>query len=71
MITYIYNDEVGPNFDFKALSADPVLKDDFVFMAVDQPSKALQQDEKLPGLVGRMRKTENYGAGSFFTFNGM
>jgi len=31
----------------------------------------LQGNEKLPGIVGRFRKTEQYAAGMVFTFNGL
>ena len=53
VITYLFNDEFGPNFDYLALSADVELSDDFVSMAVQNPSSRLigMNDEvKLPTL---------------------
>lgn len=38
VLAYLYNDEQGPNFDFKALSVDPELTN-IVFMAVAEPSQ--------------------------------
>lgn len=34
VVTYLFDDEFGPNFDFLALSADEELSEYFVFMAV-------------------------------------
>ena len=42
-VLYLYEDE-PVQFAYKALSSDPYLKDDFVFMALDGPSDALKQD---------------------------
>ena len=37
-ILYMYDDEEGVNFTYKAISADPHLDDDFNFFAIDSPS---------------------------------
>jgi hypothetical protein len=37
VLAYLYNDDKGPNFDFKALSVEPELQN-IVFMAVAEPS---------------------------------
>lgn len=50
-IAYIYNDEQGPDFDFRALSMDEDLKKKFVFFAVQNPSKNLKSNS-IPGIVG-------------------
>jgi len=41
-VCYIYEDDKGASFDFRALSADRWLKDDFVFFAVDNPSDLIK-----------------------------
>ena len=38
VVNYIYDDDEGVNFTYKAVSTDPVLADDFVFFATDGPS---------------------------------
>lgn len=42
VVCYIYEDDQGASFDFRALSSDKWLKDDFVFFAVDNPSDLLK-----------------------------
>ena len=37
-LAYLYDDSEGANFMFRALSAEPVLQDDFVFMAISDPT---------------------------------
>ena len=34
VIAYLFEDDHGPNLDFKALSVDNLLKDDFVFLSI-------------------------------------
>jgi hypothetical protein len=34
VVSYIFDDEIGPNLAFKALSVDPELTDDFAFTAI-------------------------------------
>jgi len=70
VVCYIYEDDVGANFDFRALSADPWLKDDFVFFAVDNPSDLLKNPNgQLPAITGIFRQTETTPPGSAFYFN--
>lgn len=38
VVNYIYDDDNGVDFTYKAVSTDPVLKDDFIFYATDGPS---------------------------------
>ena len=58
MYLYDGNEEQVVDFKFKALSSDPWLKDDFVFMAVDGPDDTLTQGNPLPGVGGLMVKDE-------------
>lgn len=59
VVTYLYEDEVGPNLAWRALSVDPDLADDFVFMSIENPSTHMKMDKgkpmKMPNLVGVMR----------------
>jgi len=41
VVAYLYDDDLGASFDFRALSSDKWLKDDFVFFAVDGPSNLI------------------------------
>jgi hypothetical protein len=66
VVTYLFNDEVGPNLDFKALSVDAELKQDFSFFAIQNPSTTLAEPQNLPTIIGVMRENENYAAGSIF-----
>jgi hypothetical protein len=65
VICYLFDDDYGASLDFKALSADKYLQDDFIFMAVQHPSYALKADtiKQLPNLVGRVK-----GSTSLFYF---
>ena len=42
-VVYMYNDNEGANFLFKALSYDRWLQKDFVFMALSNPSDTMKQ----------------------------
>ena len=55
-MVYMYdgNEEHLVPFTYKALSADPWLQDDFVFMAVDGPDETMTQGNPLPGIAGLM-----------------
>lgn len=37
-VLYMYDGDVGMEFAYRAVSADPWLQDDFVFMALDGPT---------------------------------
>jgi hypothetical protein len=41
VVVYMYDDQVGASFMFKALSADVDLQQDFIFMAVYKPSEMM------------------------------
>ena len=42
VICYLFDDGMGASLDFKALSADSLLQDDFIFMAVENPSSVMR-----------------------------
>lgn len=48
-ILYMY-DGGGVDFTYKAISADPWLQNDYVFMAIDGPSDSLKQEGTLPAI---------------------
>lgn len=52
-IAYLY-DGTGVDFTFKAISADPWMKDDFIFMAIDGPSESMTQNSPLPAITGML-----------------
>ena len=71
VVAYLYDDDLGASFDFRALSTDRWLKDDFVFFAIDSPSNLMAHtNEKLPLITGIFRETEKHPPGSAFHFNG-
>ena len=49
-ILYMYDGAIGMEFAYKALSADPYLQEDFVFMAIDGPSDSLLNGSPLPAI---------------------
>ncbi len=57
VVCYIYQDDSGASFDFRALSVDRWLKDDFVFFAVDNPSDLIKTHTggQLPAITGIFR----------------
>jgi hypothetical protein len=71
-VCYLYDDNQGASFDFRALSSDRWLKDDFVFFAIDNPSSVLRSHiaGHLPAITGTFRQNENQPAGSAFFLNG-
>ena len=42
VLNYIYDDENGVDFTYKAVSTDPILSDLFVFFATDGPSESMK-----------------------------
>ncbi len=70
-VCYLYDDSDGVNFTFKALSADPYLQDDYVFMAVDGPSSEMRGDATLPTIQGMMVIDEENPSPRIFNFAGM
>ena len=42
VIAYLFDDDHGPNLDFKALSVDNLLKDDFVFLSISNPIEQIR-----------------------------
>ena len=55
-VLYMYDstEDQKVAFEFKAVSADPYLKDGFQFMAVDGPSESMHQNEPLPAIQGML-----------------
>jgi len=72
VVCYVYDDDTGASFDFRALSSDRWLKDDFVFFAVDSPTDLIKPyiGSQLPAITGIFRADGNHPAGSAFHFNG-
>lgn len=71
VMTYLFNDPLkGASFDFKALSADPFLQDDYMFLAVENPSKMLTSSlQELPQILGKVRRgTVGTQEGNLFFF---
>ena len=69
-VLYIYEDG-GVDFTYKALSTDPYLKDDFVFMALDGPSDSMKNDQTLPAVTGMLFIDEENPTPRIFSFQGM
>ena len=67
-ILYMYDDEDGVNFTYKAVSADPFLDEDFVFYAIDSPSQSMRNNQPLPGIQGMMVIDEENPAPRIFNF---
>jgi len=71
VVAYLYEDDKGASFDFRALSSDKWLRDDFVFFAVDSPTMLREYvNGPLPAITGIFRQTESHPPGSAFHFNG-
>lgn len=68
VVNYIYDDENGVDFTYKAVSTDPILGDSFVFFATDSPSESMKGDNTLPALVGMMPIDEENPAPRIFNF---
>lgn len=74
VIAYLFEDDHGPNLDFKALSVDNLLKDDFVFLSISDPIEQIRGEfatNKLPTINGVMRDNEQYDAGAVFNLGGL
>jgi hypothetical protein len=59
------------DFAYKALSADPYLQDDFIFMAVDDPPESLRKENTLPAIEGLMPIDEENPTPRVFAFQGL
>lgn len=70
-VLYYYNGGDGVDFVYKAISSDPYLKDDFIFMAVDGPSDSLVADGTVPGIQGMMPINEENPAPRIFSLSGL
>ena len=68
VVNYIYDDENGVDFTYKAVSTDPILEDSFVFFATDSPSASMIGDNTLPALVGMMPIDEENPSPRVFNF---
>ena len=72
VVNYIYDDENGVDFTYKAVSTDPILSDLFVFFATDGPSASMKsQAERLPALVGMLPIDEENPSPRIFNFQGL
>lgn len=65
VLVYLFKDYKGINLDFKALSADIKLQNDFVFMAVENPSLQTRREfnDALPSMHGMFREGKFNSAG--------
>ena len=70
-VLYMYEDDSGVNFTYKALSTDPHLRDDFVFMALDGPSDQIKNDQIMPAITGMLFIDEENPTPRIFNFQGM
>jgi len=64
-------DNASVDFSFKALSTEPYLKDNFVFMALDGPSKEMIGENTLPAITGMLGIDEENPTPRIFNFAGM
>ena len=69
-VCYMY-EEGGVDFTYKALSADPYLKESFVFMAIDSPGASMKQDQVLPAVTGMLTIDDENPTPRIFSFQGM
>lgn len=69
-VLYMYDDE-KVDFTYKAVSADPFLQDDYVFMALDSPSDSLRGDSTLPAIQGMLFIDEENPTPRIFNFAGL
>lgn len=66
VIAYLYEEPlIGANLDFKALSVDADLEDEFVFIQIANPGDNIRF-EHIPAIIGVMKQSEQYPAGSIF-----
>ena len=71
-ITVVYMYASGSvDFTFKALSAEPYLQDDFVFMGLDGPSEQMRNNGILPAITGMLDVNEEFPTPRIFNFEGM
>ena len=68
VVNYIYDDENGVDFTYKAVSTDPLLADAFAFFATDGPSESMKADNTLPALVGMMPIDDENPSPRIFNF---
>ena len=74
LICYLYSSDdgtEGPNLDFKALSLDEDLADEFSFVAIRDPSDQINTSGELPTVIGVMKESDKYPEGSVFNLQGM
>lgn len=72
VVCYLFDDDIGISLAIKALSMDIHLKEDFEFLAIEKPTfNMIKIEDTLPTVIGVMRKTDKYPAGSVFRFDGM
>jgi hypothetical protein len=72
-ILYMYDgqEQDGVEFAFKALSSDPYLQEDFIFMGLDGPSDQLSNNNPLPAISGLLAINDENPAPRVFHFQGM
>ncbi len=66
VLVYLYDDNEGASFLFRALSAEPALQDDFVFFALSDPNEQLYAGHTLPSVAGVMRENDQHPAQTAF-----
>jgi len=70
-ILYMYEGGNQVDFTYKAVSSDPKMMDDFVFMALDDPTDAMRGEATLPAIQGMMPIDEENPTPRIFSFAGM
>jgi len=72
LIYYLYDDDKGVDINFKALSVDPWMQDDFAFVSLYNPSQQLRQGQpSLPTVAGFLRMEEENEPAKMFSLNDM
>lgn len=59
LVMYLYDDENGVDINYKALSQDSWLQDDFAFVSIYNPSEKLRNEETLPSVAGYLKAQAN------------
>jgi len=70
-VLFMYAGGTQIDFTYKAVSSDPFLQDDYVFMAIDDPSDSLRNDQSLPAISGMMPIDEENPTPRIFNFSGL
>ena len=67
----MYEGDEEVDFTYKAVSADPYMQEDYVFMAIVDPAQSLRNDATLPAIQGMMPINEENPTPRVFNFAGL